>query len=110
MFARAAAFTLVTSAIFAAASPVPGGSGSCNTGPVQCCNSVQAANSPAAAGLLGLLGVVVQDVTAQVGLTCSPITVLGLGGNSCSAQTVCCENNNFNGIVALGCTPINIGL
>ncbi|EEB89374.1 hypothetical protein MPER_12537 [Moniliophthora perniciosa FA553] len=94
MFARAAAFTLATSAIFAAASPVPGGSGSCNTGPVQCCNSVQAANSPAAAGLIGLLGVVVQDVTAQM---------------HCS-QTVCCENNSFNGIIAVGCTPINIGL
>ncbi|EEB92853.1 hypothetical protein MPER_08575 [Moniliophthora perniciosa FA553] len=67
-------------------------------------------NSPSVAGLFGVLGVVVQGVTGQVGVTCSPISILALGGNSCNAQTVCCENNNFNGIVALGCTPINVGL
>ncbi|KAF8153770.1 fungal hydrophobin-domain-containing protein [Crassisporium funariophilum] len=82
----------------------------CNTGDLQCCNSAQAANSPAAAGLLALLGVVVQDVTALVGITCSPITAIGVGGNSCSAQPVCCSNNSFNGIVAIGCTPVNINL
>ncbi|KAF5361411.1 hypothetical protein D9758_006236 [Tetrapyrgos nigripes] len=60
-------------------------------------------------GLLGLLGIVVGDITASIGLTCSPITV-GVAGNSCTAQPVCCENNSFNGVVALGCTPININL
>ncbi|CAA7260094.1 unnamed protein product [Cyclocybe aegerita] len=62
------------------------------------------------APLLGLLGVVVQDVTAIVGVTCTPITVIGAGGNSCTAQPVCCTNNSFKGIVALGCTPANINL
>ncbi|KAF6753387.1 hydrophobin-251 [Ephemerocybe angulata] len=82
----------------------------CNTGPVQCCNSVQAANSPGLAGLLALLGVIVGPLTGQVGVTCSPLSVIGLPGNSCSAQPVCCTNNSFNGIIALGCTPININL
>ncbi|KAK7027330.1 hypothetical protein VNI00_015293 [Paramarasmius palmivorus] len=82
----------------------------CNTGPVQCCNSLQSANEPSVAGLLGLLGIAVQSVTGQVGVTCNPISVIGIGSNSCSAQTVCCENNSFNGVVALGCTPININL
>ena len=79
-------FTLATLAILAVATPAPNGgnssgsgSGSCSTGPLQCCESVQAANSPAAATLLASIGVVVQDIDVLVGLTCSPITVIGVG-------------------------------
>ncbi|KAK7444490.1 hypothetical protein VKT23_015171 [Stygiomarasmius scandens] len=97
-------------ATLAAATPLETRQGQCNTGPIQCCNSVQEANSSGLAGLLGLLGVVLGPITGQVGVTCSPISVIGVGGNSCSAQPVCCENNSFNGIIALGCTPININL
>ncbi|KAG6833259.1 hypothetical protein H0H87_009434 [Tephrocybe sp. NHM501043] len=81
----------------------------CSTGPVQCCNSVTTASSPVASLLTGLLGIVVGGDVA-VGLTCSPLSVIGVGGSSCNAQTVCCENNNFNGLIAIGCTPININL
>lgn len=92
-----------------------GGSGSgaaCTSGTVQCCDSTESASdlSPSTVTLFGLLGVVVSDLTANVGVTCSPISVIGVGGTSCSSQTVCCENNSFNGVVALGCTPINVGL
>ncbi|KAF9534668.1 hydrophobin-319 [Crepidotus variabilis] len=82
----------------------------CNTGQVQCCNSVQDANSGAVTTLAGLLGIVLGPVTGQVGLTCNPISVLGIGGNSCSAQPVCCSGNNFNGLIVVGCTPVNINL
>ncbi|KAF4621216.1 hypothetical protein D9613_000092 [Agrocybe pediades] len=82
----------------------------CNTGDLQCCSSVQSASSPSVAGLLGLLGIVVGSVTGLVGATCSPISAIGIGGNSCSAQPVCCSNNTFNGVVALGCTPVNLNL
>ncbi|KAH8109101.1 hydrophobin, partial [Phellopilus nigrolimitatus] len=82
----------------------------CDTGSLQCCQSVQSAGSPSAANLLGLLGVVAQGVDVPVGITCSPISVIGVGGDSCTADPVCCENNTFNGVVALGCTPINVGL
>ncbi|KAL1751557.1 SC3 hydrophobin [Schizophyllum commune] len=81
---------------------------SCSSGPVQCCNSVQRADSQSASLLLGLLGIVLQDLSVIVGLGCTPITVIGAGGNGCSAQTVCCENNQFNGLINIGCTPINI--
>ncbi|KAH7884679.1 hydrophobin 2 [Phlebopus sp. FC_14] len=80
----------------------------CNTGPIQCCNS---ASDPSVIPLLGLLGIDLSDLNVLVGLTCSPITVIGTGlGGSCSADPVCCENNNFDGLISIGCTPININL
>ncbi|KAF8641759.1 hypothetical protein AX16_009836 [Volvariella volvacea WC 439] len=82
----------------------------CNTGSLQCCNSVQAASSSAVGLLLGLLGIVISDLTALVGITCSPLTIIGGGGNSCSAQPVCCQNNSFGGLIAIGCTPVNTNL
>ncbi|KAK0442701.1 hydrophobin-251 [Desarmillaria tabescens] len=114
MFARisslAALLTLATATVL----PRGGGDGAaCSaTGTAQCCESTQSPSdlSPSVVTLLGLLGVVVGDLTANVGLTCSPISVIGVGGTNCDAQTVCCDNNNYNGVVALGCTPINIGL
>ncbi|KAJ3564671.1 hypothetical protein NP233_g8148 [Leucocoprinus birnbaumii] len=123
MFARVATiftFLFVILPALAAATALPrggGGGGSnpipasqCNTGPIQCCNSVQAANSNPVSSLLGLLGIAVGSVTGLVGLTCNPITVIGGGGNSCSAQPVCCTNNNFSGLIAIGCTPVNLNL
>ncbi|KAG6812250.1 hypothetical protein H0H92_003706 [Tricholoma furcatifolium] len=104
MFARLSAAILLALPVLALA-------GGCTTGEQTCCKSVEDANSPNVATLLGtLLGVAAQGVTGQVGLTCSPLTVVLASGVSCNAQTVCCENNNFNGIVALGCTPINVNL
>ena len=45
--------------------------------------------------LLSLLGIVLDGLDTMVGVTCSPITVTGVDtGNSCSAEAVCCENNN----------------
>ncbi|KAF8891291.1 fungal hydrophobin-domain-containing protein [Infundibulicybe gibba] len=108
-------------------SPSPTTISQCNTGPVQCCNSVQKADSPqvtsALAGLgllggllgplggvLGLLSGLGIDANTLAGLTCSPLNIVGISNTGCASQPVCCSNNNFNGVVALGCTPINIGL
>jgi hypothetical protein len=79
----------------------------CNTGQLQCCNSVQSANSPTVAAIAGLLGITIPPV-GLVGLTCSPITVIGGGGNSCNTQPVCCTGNNFNGLIVTGCTPVSL--
>ncbi|KAG6906771.1 hypothetical protein DXG01_012160 [Tephrocybe rancida] len=103
MFARLSAAILLALPLLAVAD-------SCSTGEQHCCNTAQDAKSTNAffmdsfvgAGLLGAIG--------QVGLTCTPVTALGVSGTSCSSQAVCCSNNNFNGVVALGCTPVNANL
>ncbi|KAI0262058.1 fungal hydrophobin-domain-containing protein [Gloeopeniophorella convolvens] len=136
-------YALVSFAVFAAA--IPGGSpppttttitvtasptattvSQCNVGGLQCCNSVQTESNPLLGILLGLLGVVLSGINVPIGVTCSPITVIGSGTSGCSAEPVCCENNNFvrpsfplsamwlrhkqNGVIAIGCSPININL
>ncbi|KAI1798181.1 fungal hydrophobin [Ganoderma leucocontextum] len=112
MFSRIAPLALVALPLLAAATPleVRGGEppSSCSTGPIQCCNTVEQASAPSAAALLGLLGIVLQDLTVLVGLTCSPITVIGVGGGSCSAQAVCCQDNSTGGLISIGCVPVTL--
>ncbi|KAL5480416.1 hypothetical protein ACEPAI_1686 [Sanghuangporus weigelae] len=109
MFAKV--FTVASLAILAVATPAPvPASDECNTGSLQCCNSVQQADSEAVSGLLSLLGVVVQDVSALVGVTCSPISAIGIGSAGCSASPVCCTDNSFNGLISLGCVPVDVSL
>ncbi|KAF4576233.1 hypothetical protein EYR40_000472 [Pleurotus pulmonarius] len=91
-----------------AAKPKPSPTPGCSTGPVQCCQHVGHKSDHDIGLLLGLLGLVLGTVEGLLGLNCSPI--LGLGGPKCSAQTVCCTGNKFNGLVNIGCSPINIGL
>ncbi|PFH48064.1 hypothetical protein AMATHDRAFT_49815 [Amanita thiersii Skay4041] len=107
MYAKVIAVA-VAFAAFVVATPIPGGEGSCNTGPVQCCNSVQQVNNQNQGLLAALVGLDVSQVTGMVGLGCTPISVIGLSGNSCSGQTVCCSHNNFNAVVGVGCSPINL--
>ncbi|KAG0696061.1 hydrophobin [Suillus ampliporus] len=101
MFARL--FAVASLAVFAVADQ-------CNTGSIQCCQSsstVQQYN--AAAPLLSLIPIVA-DVTAMIGLGCSPITVVGTGsGCEANQEPLCCSGNKYNGLVNLGCSPINIG-
>ncbi|KAF9478132.1 fungal hydrophobin, partial [Pholiota conissans] len=82
----------------------------CNTGSIQCCSSVQSSSVTGLSELAGLLGIALPDLTALVGLTCSPLNVLGIGGTSCSAQPACCTGNTFGGLITLGCTPLNLNL
>uniref|UniRef100_A0A0W0EYS5 Hydrophobin n=1 Tax=Moniliophthora roreri TaxID=221103 RepID=A0A0W0EYS5_MONRR len=103
-------FTLAALASVVVAAPGGHDGAKCNTGDIQCCNTVDNAHNKDIAKQLGLLGLVIQDLNIPIGLNCNPISVIGIGGNSCTQQPVCCDNNNFNGVVALGCTPINVNL
>ncbi|KAI9066087.1 fungal hydrophobin [Trametes sanguinea] len=80
-------------------------SGNCNTGPIQCCNQVGKANEGIFGEITGLLGMIL-DPEILVGLQCSPLNVAGVGGSSCSATPVCCENNSEGGLISIGCIPI----
>ncbi|KAI0653913.1 fungal hydrophobin-domain-containing protein [Cubamyces menziesii] len=107
---RVAAFTALALPLLAAATPVElEARQSCSTGAIQCCNSVVDSNSASANILLGLLGIVLGDITGLIGLDCSPINVVGIGsGNACSANAVCCTNNNVGGLLSIGCLPIEL--
>ncbi|KAK0213253.1 hydrophobin-251 [Desarmillaria ectypa] len=111
MFSRISTFTVVALVAYAAATKttttVTGGK--CNSGSLQCCKSVQDPSSSAAQSAFGVASIPIGSVTADVGLACDPITVVGLGTTQCDNQPACCENNNYNGVVALGCTPVNLG-
>ncbi|KAI0343784.1 fungal hydrophobin [Trametopsis cervina] len=83
--------------------------GNCNTGPIQCCQSTEAASSPAGSLLLGLLGLVVNGVDVLLGINCSPISVIGIGsGSTCEAEPVCCQDNAVGGLISIGCIPISL--
>ncbi|KIM64819.1 hypothetical protein SCLCIDRAFT_23227 [Scleroderma citrinum Foug A] len=82
--------------------------GQCSNGTVQCCQSLQ--NAYNERELLTQHGVVVADAAAQglVGVTCSPITAVGVGrGCSASQQTACCTGTDYNGLFNLGCSSLN---
>ncbi|KAJ2917058.1 hypothetical protein MD484_g3343, partial [Candolleomyces efflorescens] len=118
MLSRVAAiFTILFMTIFASASAIdlvartdpPPQLPTCSTGPIQCCNSVQSnVNNPIVKLIVGLLNIVV-PIVPLVGITCSPVLSI-LQANACTGQTVCCSNNNFNGVINLGCSPISINL
>jgi hypothetical protein len=78
-------FVITALVALAAATPVrrtnPIPAANCTTGPVQCCNSTEKASDASATKILGLLGIVLQDLNVLVGLTCSPITVIGVGNS-----------------------------
>ncbi|KAI0738059.1 fungal hydrophobin-domain-containing protein [Daedaleopsis nitida] len=84
---------------------------SCSTGTALCCKEVypDADDPPASPMLSALAEILVQDINPAIGVTCTPITGVGVGGSAgCSAKTVCCENNSFGGVIAVGCLPVEL--
>ncbi|KAJ2936989.1 hypothetical protein H1R20_g107, partial [Candolleomyces eurysporus] len=115
LYRVAAVFTILFMAVFGSASAIvartepdpPLPECAANTGPIQCCESVQNNLSGSLLNLLlGILPIGV-PIALPIGITCSPVLSV-LQGTQCEGQTVCCSNNNFNGVVNLGCSPISI--
>ncbi|PPQ77840.1 hypothetical protein CVT25_015334 [Psilocybe cyanescens] len=107
MFSKLALVAVASMAVFAAAGTTQD---SCNTGAIQCCNQLYKSGTAQANLLTSVLGVVAGPVTGLVGANCSPIDVIATGGNSCTQQPVCCTSNHFNGLVNVGCSPVNANL
>ncbi|TFK66060.1 hydrophobin [Pluteus cervinus] len=108
MLSRIASFILVLP-LLASATILPRQAGGCNTGSIFCCSSLIASDSATALQLEGILDITPPGLTGLIGLGCSPLSILGLGGNSCSTQPVCCTGNTF-GLLTFGCTTINLNL
>ncbi|KAJ7364717.1 fungal hydrophobin [Mycena albidolilacea] len=99
---------VVTSVLvtLAAASPT-------NTPPVtppsspQCCSSVQSSSSNVVSALAALLGLDLAGLNVPIGLSCSPITVIG---NNCGGTTVNCDapEKEWGGLIAINCLPITL--
>ncbi|TFK70587.1 hydrophobin-263 [Pluteus cervinus] len=110
MFSRISAISLFALPLLASASVLPRQTGDCNTGSISCCASTQTSTPESVSELSGLLGIVLPDLGGLLALGCSPLSILGLGGNSCSQQPVCCTGNSFGGLIGLGCSPLNLNL
>ncbi|KAG2143528.1 fungal hydrophobin [Suillus bovinus] len=102
MFARILA--IVSLVAFAVAD-----AGQCNTGNIQCCESATTVQKYNANAIKSGLATIPTDVTGLVGLECSPLIVVA-GGAGCEAsqEPMCCSNEEYNGVVNVGCSPISL--
>ncbi|KAF5320996.1 hypothetical protein D9619_001643 [Psilocybe cf. subviscida] len=111
---RFATATLLSLPIFAAATAVElatielAARDECSGGTINCCNSTQNSTALNLGTLSSLLGIQLPNIGALIGLTCSSVALLSALGQQCASQQVCCTNNSFNGLIALGCTAINL--
>ncbi|KAJ7149727.1 hydrophobin 2 [Mycena filopes] len=73
----------------------------------QCCASVVDSSSSAASLVAAVLSLDLTGIAVPVGLSCSPITVLG---NNCGGTTVTCQapENEWGGLIAINCIPITL--
>ena len=77
MFSKIALFAALAALVVA--TPVPTDGGNCNTGDIQCCQQIHQTGSASHSLLAGILSLNIQQITADIGTQCSPLTVVGLG-------------------------------
>ncbi|KAG1750387.1 hydrophobin [Suillus paluster] len=109
MFVRI--LSIASIAVLAIATPLAlrDSSSQCDTGNIQCCQSTQSVdaynNNATVHGLIPI----VANIIGDLGFGCSPITVVGTAqGATCLQQPVCCSNEKYNGLINIGCSPINV--
>ncbi|KLO19516.1 hypothetical protein SCHPADRAFT_935309 [Schizopora paradoxa] len=75
-----------------------------------CCDSTTTSGAAGIAQLLQSLGLVVQGANVPIGLGCSPITVVGVSGTSCTNDPVTCDQVDSTSLIGINCTPIDVSL
>ncbi|KAJ7028325.1 hydrophobin [Mycena alexandri] len=108
MFAKLS--IVVTSVLITLAAAIPNGTPPPPVTPPtspQCCASVVPASNSAASLVAAVLGLDLSGILVDVGLSCSPITVLG---NNCGGTTVTCDapEKEWGGLIAINCIPITL--
>ncbi|KAF7363062.1 Hydrophobin 2 [Mycena venus] len=90
----------------AAATGTPPPPVTCPSSP-QCCESVVPASSSTASLVAAIVGLDLTGILVDVGLSCSPITILG---NNCGDTTVICQapKEEWGGLISINCIPITL--
>ncbi|KAJ7670803.1 fungal hydrophobin [Mycena polygramma] len=101
---------VVVSALITLAAAIPGGTPPPPVTPPsspQCCSSVESTSSSAVSAVAALLGLDLSGLDVPIGLSCSPITVIG---NNCGGTTVNCDapEKEWGGLIAINCLPITL--
>ncbi|EMD35900.1 hypothetical protein CERSUDRAFT_96125 [Gelatoporia subvermispora B] len=111
MFALKSAVAAALLAAPALVVALPQSSGSeCQPAQVQCCDTMAPGDSDHMRAVGKALKMNV-DESKWYGTGCSQSGLLGLGGGtSCTTSPMCCEGNDFGGLIGLGCLPISIDL
>ncbi|KAJ8589504.1 hydrophobin [Rhizopogon salebrosus TDB-379] len=109
MFVRLLSITSFVILAIATPQPHARGLNECNTGNIGCCGRTETVEQyNEIAGLLGLTPIV-GNVIGDVGIDCTPITVVGLSqGATCAQEPVCCSSEKYNGVINVGCSPLNL--
>ncbi|KAJ7469619.1 hydrophobin 2 [Mycena latifolia] len=101
---------VVTSVLITLAAAIP------NTTPpvtppdsAQCCSSVVPSSSSDASTVAGLLGLDLSGLGVDVGLSCSPITVIGDNCASGTTSLICdAPDLEWGGLLAINCIPVTL--
>ncbi|KAK2467158.1 hypothetical protein APHAL10511_000707 [Amanita phalloides] len=111
-------FALLALPVLVAATVLPRGDGGdehhhhdnseCSTGKQVCCNSEFEHYDHLNARQRGFLDTIFEGLDIQNALTCSDFTIIGLSGNKCNSQSVCCSHVEQNALIGIACSPINL--
>ncbi|PVF92941.1 hypothetical protein CPB86DRAFT_839496 [Serendipita vermifera] len=73
-----------------------------------CCDQTYYSDDKNFLDFAGLVGILVPVERTMVGVQCNPIANIVGGVKGCQASAVCCRDNNFNGLVNVGCNSIQL--
>ncbi|KAF7334685.1 Hydrophobin 2 [Mycena venus] len=72
-----------------------------------CCKSVEDSTSGAVSAVAAAVGLDLTGISVPIGLSCSPITVIG---DNCGSTSVTCDapEAEWGGLIAINCLPITL--